>query len=360
MFQLTNDQRRCFGLSPITQSHRLLPVKAGPNDYFHTLAVIREHCVEKVITVGTNQYCEYGIKAALSDDDTLILPKTARGKPKPLTTSSLLKQNPAGMCLSFDHGRIDLFNADTECCFYHSCFEYLPLSDISDFESWVNGWCADTTEDDLRKIAAFAKDKRQHVTYREGDFFRFPVTRRLYGYGRVLLDYGRMRREKQEFWDILMGKPLVVCIYHILTENSNITPEQLMILKSLPSCLIADNALYYGEYPVIGNRPVEENADYPICYGESITIGDHSVHLQIGKIHRQKPNEAALYHTFRNNGVAFLPNVRKPVLEQCIAEGSNRPYWEQSDYAPVEGDLRNPKFKDALECVKKQFEIENL
>lgn len=358
MFQLTNDQRRCFGLSPVTEHHRLIPVKTSPYDSFQTFAAVKEHCIEKIITVGANQYCEYGVNVMLSDDDTLILPKTSRGKSRPLTASTLLKQNPVGMCLGFDHTRINLFNADTECCFYHNCYECLPVYDISDFENWVRRWCADTTEEDLRKIAAFACSKRQHVAYQEGDFFRFPVTRRLYGYGRILLDYNKMRREKQEFWDIFMSKPLVVSVYHILTEDPDISPEQLIGLKALPSCLIADNALYYGEYPIIGNGPVDENADYPIFYGNSITMGDKSVHLQIGKRHYRISEETALFDGFRHNGVSFRPNVRQPVLEQCIAENSNRPYWEQTGYAPVESDLRNPKFKDALGYVKKQFGIQ--
>ena len=36
--------------------------------------------------------------------------------------------------------------------------------------------------------------------------FRFPIDRRLYGYGRVLLNYDAMRKGNIPFWDVFMGK----------------------------------------------------------------------------------------------------------------------------------------------------------
>jgi len=74
-----------------------------------------------------------------------------------------------------------------------------------------------TTQEDLLNIAAFSAQPRQYVKFCEGDVFRFKINRRLYGYGRILLDYTLMRKKKESFWDVLAGKPLVCSVYHIAT-----------------------------------------------------------------------------------------------------------------------------------------------
>ena len=66
---------------------------------------------------------------------------------------------------------------------------------------------------------------------------------------------------------------------------------------------------------------------------------------------------AAIYSGFRNNGVAFDLNLTLDVLAKCVEADSNEPYWQ--DYYPhwTERDLRNPKYEDKLQKVKRQFGI---
>lgn len=74
-----------------------------------------------------------------------------------------------------------------------------------------------------------------------------------------------------------MGKPLCVLIYHIMTEDPDVSVEELEQLASCPSQYVMDNVFYYGEYEVIGNRPLPErdsDIDYPILYGRSIDARD--------------------------------------------------------------------------------------
>lgn len=40
-----------------------------------------------------------------------------------------------------------------------------------------------------------------------------------YGYGRILLDVMQLKKSGAKVWDILMVRPLVVSVYHIITEN---------------------------------------------------------------------------------------------------------------------------------------------
>ena len=94
---------------------------------------------------------------------------------------------------------------------------------------------AETNTEDFMEIQAFANAKRQHCKYREGDFFRFKYDRRNYGYGRILLDVRKFMKNGGEFWDILMGKPLCVSVYHIITADPNVKITELQLLNSCPS-----------------------------------------------------------------------------------------------------------------------------
>ena len=205
---------------------------------------------------------------------------------------------------------------------------------------------------------AFAQLPRIHQKYREGDFFRFRINRTLFGYGRILVDYDAMRKKKIPFWDIFMGKPLCVCVYRIATERTDCTMEELAALPTLPSTMVMDNIFYYGECEIIGNRPLQpEDAEYPIHYGKSISMGDDSLCCQCGKTFLTLPGGTELCSGFCNNGIGFHLNVSLPVLLACIQEDSNLPYWNQEQDAPVRQDLRNPKYRSLLEQVRAQFHI---
>ena len=120
--------------------------------------------------------------------------------------------------------------------------------------------------------------------------------------------------------------------------------DELRKLKSLPSTIIADNCLFYGEYEIIGNIPLTENEDYPIMYGRSIDIRKKSICFQYGKTFKEIENGVLLYGGFTNNGVSFTLNIQKNVLLECIQANSNIPYWENYFEYAVNRDLRNPKY----------------
>lgn len=59
----------------------------------------------------------------------------------------------------------------------------------------------------------------------------------------------------------------------------------------------------------------------------------------------------------RNNGIGIDPDVDKALLEACIAAGSNEPYWER-DAGRASSDIRNPKKREILRAVLRQFGVE--
>ena len=360
MFELTNEQRKCFGLLPVESHWTLVQVKASPYDSFQTYAYIDGNVIRKCLLCCKDRFAEYELCEHLSEDGKYLLPKTEKGKPVLLSSSTLLKRNGTGMYLSIyrNNGRanIDVYSHVSQRGYYSN--EHVSDQTIGqdDLQQWVEKWCAETTEDDLRDIAQFAAQPRKHIKFREGDVFRFKIDRRLYGYGRILVDYDRMRKNKEPLWDIMMGKPLAVSVYHIVTERGDVTVEELIKLKALPSVHMMDNRLYYGEYEIIGNIPIGEHEDYPIMYGNSTCMGERAVYLQCGKLYRKYPGKEALVKGFGNNSIGFGLDFRLSELQECIEAGSNAPYWAQEIYK-VNQDLRNPKFRKELNGICKQLDI---
>ena len=167
-----------------------------------------------------------------------------------------------------------------------------------------------------------------------------------------------MRKEGIPFWDVFMGKPLCVAVYHIATEDSNIAHEHLVHLQMLPSQMIMDNIFYYGECEIIGNMPISKDEDnYTVHYGKSIDMRKpNCVCYQSGKTFLTLKGEPTF--DFSNKGIGWDLSVKLPILLECIRKKSNSPYWEMINSYQAEQDLRNPKFKKELKQIKKQMGIE--
>ena len=354
MFELTNEQRLCFGLEPVGVDWERIEAKKGPYSQYRTYLYLDGDKIRKCIMCGDDLYCEYELSETVSADRGTVLPKSSKGKPVTLTAASVEKRNGTGMRLYYNGGNVHLLNEISQCSYYTNSYLERDIGDITGFSNWVHEWCRETTSVDREDILRFSRMERKRVRYKEGDVFRFKIGRRQYGYGRVLLDYDVMRRRGEPFWDILMGKPLVCSAYHIVTERDDVTVEELKALKSLPSAIIADNDLFYGEYQIIGNIPVTEREDYPVMYGDSIRFGEKAVYFQCGKVYFKLEGKSAIYACFRNNGVAFDMNLTREVLLKCIEADSNEPYWESYYAHFTERDLRNPRHAEKLQKVRRQ------
>jgi hypothetical protein len=150
---------------------------------------------------------------------------------------------------------------------------------------------------------------------------------------------------------------LVVAVYRTMTDEPMDDIEQLVGLPMLPSQLIMDNHFYYGEAEIIGNKPLTPEEDnFPIHYGKSKDSREKVLYLQCGRLCRKLPLGKPLFEwDFSHCGIGWSLDVRVPVLEACIRENSNRPFWEQPQWVQNQYDLRNPKLKAEREAVFRQF-----
>ena len=366
MFQLTNEQRRCFGLTPVEADLELRALPRSKYDNYDSFVYVKENRIYKLIQSEEKWYCEYSLDETLSEDGVYILPKTAKGKPQKLTAASISKKTRVGMAFEYyrqyNRGNVfNLYNATSQQDFYSSHAYEISEADLPVL---VEKWCAETGEAELADITEFAARQRVNVKFREGDFFRFRINRKLWGYGRVLFDY---YKAKIKGGVTFMGRPVLISFYHIATEDKNVSIDTLCGLKRTPSEYIMDNKLFYGEFEIIGNKQLlDEEKDFPLHYN-----GDTTMTLQCGPFVKVLENSQSIgwLHeykgkgtyigakpsiVFSNKGIGFYPHVLIPTLLECIKQNSNMPYWNQEAWAPI-NDLRNPKY--ALECraVFEQF-----
>lgn len=355
MRMLTNAQRECFALKPICNHWECILAKPSPYDHHKTYLYFDGDEIVKCIMVSDTQYFEYELSERTTPDRKYLLPKTQRGKSVLLSSSTIDKRKGTGMRLNYNERYVNLYNENTERSYYCNTYHKELFRDLEGFLAWAETWLMETTEEDKADILQFSQAERKHVKYQEGDVFRFKIDRRHYGYGRVLLDYSKMRKKKEPFWDILMSKPVVCSVYHIYTERNDLSVEELRNCKSIPSTIVADNGLFYGEYEIIGNLPIAEQKDYPIMYGNSIDMGEKAVCYQCGKVFRKLDNRSAPSNAFINNGVSYCFNFTAELLQECIRTGSNDPYWAGYYAWQTNQDLRNPKHIEKLKLIQKKM-----
>lgn len=360
--ELTNEQRRYIGLEEIEPDWERVEIpnncvkpelSTGTDILFFDGDILR-----KVIWLhDSGHFRENSYKLRTQDNRTMIAPLTEKGKPKRLNGVNIQRCTPYGMYFDYNGG-IRIANYTTQQTYYSSAFAGVPFMKEGELQEFLDRWVDDTTKEDLDEIQAFAHMKRRRCKYKEGDFFRFKYDRRNYGYGRILLDVRKFIKDGGKFWDILMGKALCVSVYHIITENPNVSMEDLQRLPSCPSAYMMDNRFFYGEYEIIGNAPVPENADYPIMYGRSISALDRNkICFCRGRNYREIPLEGnrLLAANFTNSGIGWSLNINKTLVEECIESGTNEPFWK----ADRRSDLRNPAFSKELADILKQMEGRN-
>jgi len=368
-FELTNEQRKYLGLEIVPKSWDKFQITDEVYVYFD------RNTIRKKISVNNNLYREIQLDEE-TENRTMLLPKTSRGKAKKLNYSSLDSRNGIGVYFNFDVSEITIGNYTTEHTFYSTFFENIKFNSLADLPLWLENYISETTKQDLKDLKQFVDRKRKRVKLKEGDFFTFKVDRRNYGFGRLIADVRKIRKEpsfkenKNYGLAQLMTQPLVIKVYHIIENSKKVELEKLKTLKALPTQYIMDNSLFYGDYEVIGNLPLENwEIEFPISYARSISHTDiKTVYLQYGRIyketHRDKfykyievPNsepkndwDSLKFNTYRNESIGVGLNFNKSTLEKVIAENSNEPYWNDKIYLR-EDDLRNPKNK----AVKKEI-----
>jgi hypothetical protein len=369
-FELSNTERKYLGLCIVKDNWELVEYNEGIFIYYEN------NMIRKCIFANNNKYCENELNYETAENRTILLPKTQRGKTTKITPSVIEKLNSFGTYFRYQDGDITIGNYTNQRTYYTSINECTSYKSYEELKDWLNTWVHETSESDLKDIEEFSKAKVMHCKYQEGDFFRFKIGRRKFGFGRILLNVEKIRKTDNREnpnnygFSILMGKPLIVKIYHFISNVKDVDLDKLKNLKALPSEYIMDNIFYYGECEIIGNVPLlDYELDFPMQYGRSISYGkENDVYFQWGleaKISKTKKMEKFIKKKksklnsvngfFSYNGIGWSLQYKVDLLSRCISENSNKPYWESDLYYTINQDLRNPKYDDEKKDVLEFF-----
>ena len=360
IFELTNEQRKYLGLIPVEEHWELVKFDNGIYYYFE------DDIIRKEIKVSKNYYHEAELNEKTAENRTMILPKTKRGKIKKFNYTATQSFSPFGTYFTFSTDGVIIANYTTQRTYYSEIFSEKEKISLDNLKKWLDKWMKETTEEDLEEIEEFKNAKRKHCKFNEGDFFAFKISRREWCFGRILMDVSKLRKDenfkKNKNYGLanLMGKPLIIKVYHKISDNKNINLKELSKCLALPSQAIMDNIFYYGETIILGNLPLKpEENDMFISVSESISGIDKNIaYLQYGLIYREIPlsdYEKLIKdlkigaQTLRREGIGFVIDTYK--LKECIEAKSNSPFWEKYKKRNVP-DLKNP---DHIELKRKIF-----
>jgi len=360
IFELTNEQRKYLGLIPVEEHWELVKFDNGIYYYFE------DDTIKKEIKVSKNYYHEAELNEKTAENRTMILPKTKRGKIKKFNYTATESFSPFGTYFTFSTDGVIIANYTTQRTYYSEIFSEKEKISLDNLKKWLDKWMKETTEEDLEEIEEFKNAKRKHCKFNEGDFFAFKISRREWCFGRILMDVSKLRKDenfkKNKNYGLanLMGKPLIIKVYHKISDNKNIDLKELSKCLALPSQAIMDNIFYYGEAIILGNLPLKpEENDMFISVSESISGIDKNIaYLQYGLIYREIPlsdyekliKELKIgAQTLRREGIGFVIDTYK--LKECIEAKSNSPFWEKYKKHNIP-DLKNP---DHIELKRKIF-----
>ena len=360
IFELTNEQRKYLGLIPVEEHWELVKFDNGIYYYFE------DDTIKKEIKVSKNYYHEAELNEKTAENRTMILPKTKRGKIKKFNYTATQSFSPFGTYFTFSTNGVIIANYTTQRTYYSEIFSEKEKISLDNLKKWLDKWMKETTEEDLEEIEEFKNAKRKHCKFNEGDFFAFKISRREWCFGRILLDVSKLKKDenfkKNKNYGLtnFMGKPLIIKVYHKISDNKNIDLKELSKCLALPSQAIMDNIFYYGEAIILGNLPLKpEENDMFISVSESISGIDKNIaYLQYGLIYREIPlsdyekliKELKIgAQTLRREGIGFVIDTYK--LKECIEAKSNSPFWEKYKKRNVP-DLKNP---DHIELKRKIF-----
>ena len=171
------------------------------------------------------------------------------------------------------------------------------------------------------------------------------------------------KRQKEDYWDIFMGQPIIIELFHIITPKKNVPITELETLKTFPSQIILNNVVLYGEYEIIGHKALPKKIDYPIHYGRGRKKEDKDmIHFQMGTIHKKIPLNkynfliSSTGKDYTNNSIGYTIYNNINIMRECIKSNSNDFYWKQKIYT-IKEDLRNPENSKDLHDILEQFNL---
>lgn len=351
MYELNNEERRYFGLDPIDISWDKVILK-GDIHRPDSILYYEGETIKRHIISTPNEYKEAHYNEQTRNREVL-LPKTSRGKEQKLNASTFEKRNPIGVYLSvLEYGDLTVGNITSQTSFYNRLWEYHVQKGQKPADL-IREFIQNSPENHFEEIEKFKQLQRKNVKFRKGDYFCFKLNRTEFGFGRILMNIDKLRKNNVLPIDHtlfrLMGKPVLVQLFVYASPTKEVSLEILKQQPLLPASVMMDNAFFYGEYEIFANEMIPDSQyDFPMSfyYGEDKSLLQWGfIEIEADMYHfKQQASEALkqlLNHQyFEHNAIGFSPAYSNFEINNAlkgIEIGQDNWMWKE--------DLRNPKYK---------------
>lgn len=252
-FELTNTQRKYFGLLEIAHSCDKKTLSKNITVYFSKNKIVK-------ILNYSYAYQEYDTDINTINRE-ILLPKTIRGKQQKLTVAKLLKIKGSGIQFSgsFEGGGISVYDNRRNVFFIKSYFEEGRILNYGDIEKWIARYIAESPANYFIWLNNELSKKRENNKIKKGDIIAFPVGRFEYGFVRIVLaDFlSEQFLDGEIFKCNLFGKPIIILPYSIISQKLDIDFDELIRQPTLKAIQIDNSSVFYGEFPIVAFKEVD-------------------------------------------------------------------------------------------------------
>lgn len=282
---LNNEERKYFGLEPILPDWDCVEIKNGYYAFFDGDVIRKTISIGTLSGEGFENYLDYGEQdnEIQTRNREIVLPRTERGKEKKLNYSSVSSMNPTAcsfyMNLTAPNNSAHLHAAN----FRNSISLPIEFPDklhtLDEFKAWLQSFIANCPANYFEKVERMKTTPHQTVKYYNGDIFSFEVGLEHYGFGIIIGQVKKMRKDgllKEEHILLnTMGVPLLVRFYQFLSTEKALPIKEITSHPLGKTVIMMDNPVIWGVYEIVGNKELEaSDIEFPIQCGESISAID--------------------------------------------------------------------------------------
>ncbi|XYQ52811.1 Imm26 family immunity protein [Pectobacterium carotovorum] len=340
--------RPYFGLEPLSSEWDIITVRDG---YF---ICFDGDTVRKRITATELNYQEEDVIIHTRERD-VILPRTARGKEKKLTYTSVSSVMADGIVFSagvrtLNSGSYGYINASN----YRNSIR-LPLPECrhlttkEEIVDWLRSYRDRLPADYANKLERLMSAKNQQHKTVPGDIFRVEIDLHTDGYVLVIGNLRQMQKDElfaeHSIWNDVMTMPLFVRPYLFSTTERNPPLSEIVALPLSEKCwIVMDNAFLRGNYEYVGSKVLsEEDILFPVGYGPNISTKRSDYRLSWGPSSIVKASQDTVFKAGRN----YMNNgAYSSVSAECFA-GNGFPDYDKT--------LHKPAHREAWERALAEF-----
>lgn len=270
--ELNDRYRHFYGLSPLDPKwdkevrYSVTHDIQKRTELYYEGDTLKKYIYEEKYMHSANVLYEESDLDAQTDSRQMLLPKTARGRAKPVTPSLL--RTPTYMLghvyvsLREDgKGSIISFNSRND--------QSLPLppgnrlSSARDFIDYTEKYIASCPDDYESILDHFRTKERVTVKFTGGDIFRVQITPTLYTYCLIICKVRQLLKwqevPKEHPLQNIMCQPIAFRQYAVITDDPNMTAEQLSQFPLLETDYAQDNEILWETYPIVAHKQLTES-----------------------------------------------------------------------------------------------------